>query len=102
MAKNSSGAGDYLSITTPFNIFGDTNGSYTIGATSGPVPTVWPQRNMEIKDKEQVIALINARIATLAQKAARLARLREFFENMTSKQEDVVKDFWETVKKELD
>lgn len=75
--------------------------SYITSTTGGTVPWIG-RTNVEVKTKDQIVGLINARINDYAQKAARLARLREFFESLTSKQEDIVKDFWETVKKELD
>ena len=74
----------------------------TAGATWVPTPSWAPAANIKVENKEQAIAMINIRIADLAKKAARLARLREFFETMSSNQNDIIKEFWETVKKELD
>ena len=70
--------------------------------TSTITPVWTAAKSVEVNNKEMAIGLINARINDLAQKAARLARLREFFETMNSKQNDIIKGFWETVKKELD
>ena len=108
-----SSSGDFSNYSSNTN-----NGSFTFASTDasswnvlntsgGTVSThgllPWSAgKSVEVNDKEMAIGLINARINDLAQKAARLARLREFFETMNSKQNDIIKGFWETVKKELD
>lgn len=56
----------------------------------------------EILTKEDAISRINIKINELATQANRLARLREFFKSLNSHQQDIVKDFWEVIKKEID
>ena len=81
-------------------------GTITNNPQYNPIGSGWisgatqpPQ--LKIVTKEDAINLINAHINMLAQKANRLARLREFFQSLNSNQQDLIKDFWETVKKEL-
>ena len=91
-----------------------SNYSVSIGDTNFPVGTINPQYNIgsgwitgtstpqvKVVTKQDAINIINAHINALAQKANRLARLREFFQSLNSNQQDLIKDFWETVKKEL-
>ena len=85
-------------------VFDPLNRQYYVsnGWTTNVTSSWVPAANVKVENKEQVVALINARIADLAQKAARLSRLREFFETMSSNQNEIIREFWETVKKELD
>ena len=77
--------------------------SWTVGSNieSVYVTGTNPQPTVKLVTKEDAINLINAHINALAQKANRLARLREFFQSLNSNQQDLIKDFWETIKKEL-
>ena len=88
------------STNNDFSISIGDSSDWSIG--SGYVMGTNPQPTVKLVTKEDAINLINAHINALAQKANRLARLREFFQSLNSNQQDLIKDFWETIKKELE
>ena len=123
MPKNKKPLSDYLGKVTEFqfplwigNDIDDTPIT-TVTMDSACFPTTTPDplnqytswtgsgSNYKFKEpsnKDEAISMINIKINALATQANRLAKLREFFKSLNSNQQDLIKEFWETVKKELD